>query len=38
MENMISDIVSTKNRLLQLDTKYVLFGVDDVVYFDSVDM
>ncbi|KPL22263.1 MAG: hypothetical protein AMJ75_08380 [Phycisphaerae bacterium SM1_79] len=24
--------------LAQIDTKYILFGVDDVVYFDSVDL
>jgi hypothetical protein len=35
---MISNIVVTKNRPLQLDTRYVLFRVDDAVCFDSVDM
>ena len=26
------------NVLNQVDTKYILFGIDDVVFYDSVDM
>ena len=34
-----TDFSSDFSRLLNsIDTKYILFGVDDVVYFDSVDL
>ena len=32
------NLYTTLSIINQADTKYILFGIDDVVFFDSVDL